>query len=165
MTGRTFTARYRKSVLFVSLPVLAAAAVVAVAVWLALHNFTAALAAAGLALLSATMLVSAQKRARPALLLSEYGVEIDGLTILPWKMVGQVRVHESQSEDSDAPPGLVLRFAQRQGWPKDVRATGPSPLWRPLEGGLFLRAALLEDAPDTIADAFNFFLRQRGAAG
>jgi hypothetical protein len=159
MNARFFTARYKDSVLFVSLPALIGAPVVAVAAFWAIKSLPGALAAAALSILLTTLATSAMKRARPALKLSEDGILIDGLTLLDWSALERVRILPPFRETQ--PPGLELRFTERPGWPKGFKAIGPSPLWRPLESGLFLRLGLLEDAPETVAEAFNYFIRRR----
>lgn len=161
MPTRSFTARYKQGVLFVSLPAIAASPLIGLAVFMLAPSPIAAAAASVLSIVLATMFLSARKRARPALTLSETGAEIDGLTVLDWTALERVRILPPYRENQA--PGLELRFTKRPGWPQGFRPVAPSPLWRPLESGLFLRLWLLEDTPETIADAFNYFIRQRDA--
>lgn len=163
MKRRTFTARYKPSVMFVSAPALVAAPLVAIAVYVALNSLPGALAAGSLSVILATVLSSAHRRARPALLLSQDGVSIEGLTPVAWSALDRVRL--LQPFLPSQAPALELRFTREDGWPTGVRAVSVSPLWRPLKDGLFLRVGLLEDAPEAIKDAFEHFLKQRGAAG
>jgi hypothetical protein len=113
-----------------------------------------ALTGAGLILFAAFLLVRrAWARAsveRPALTLSDSGVEIDGVPELLWSLVAQVEMR-------GVGPRAMLAIRLKRPLAR-ARLTA---LWRPEnERTLLLRLWLLEDNPHEIEAAFRYFIER-----
>ncbi len=149
--GPTFSSRYRRGVLFAPGPGCIAAPLLILPGLFFFRSLVLAAAFAAAAFAVATLLWTANRRMRPALVLDPEGMRLEGLPLTPWRLIETVR----RAADALGRPALEVRL--REG----PAATLRSPLWRPLgRHALVLNTVLLEDSAQAINEAFDYFLRQ-----
>ena len=157
VAGRAFTSRYRRGVLLAPNMGCLVAPILVVPGAALTKNI-----AIGVLVALATLLVSAwiftiRRRKRPAIVLSDRGLVLDGLAPIPWANVASAR----RDPDSRADPALLVRVRALQARPSGALA---SPLWRLVDvDTLRVRIGILEDPPHEVEEAVRLFLRRRGA--
>lgn len=148
-TGRVFVSRYRPSVMFAPRPGFLFLPLVFLPGMALFKNVVMAALVAALVFVVATWLRSNARRNTPALQLSFASARIEGLGDLVWGDIASLR----EATDERGKPALEITLRNAP-----TRVT-PSPLWRPAAPRtILLRTALLEDSPETIRDAFDFFM-------
>lgn len=149
--GRVFVSHYRPSVFFAPRPGLLFLPLVFIP---GLGLFKNALVAGLVALVAfavATYLRSNARRRTPALQLSFVSARIEGLGDIIWNDIASIR----RAEDERGKPAIEISLRKAP-----ARVT-PSPLWRPAAARtILLRTALLQDSPETIEEAFAFFMNK-----
>jgi hypothetical protein len=156
-SGRTFIALYRPGVLLAPAPGCLLAPIFVVPGFALTQSLALSVLIAAAAFLVTSWLWTIRRRRRPALILSDDGVEIDGLPRIPWGLVHAVKPGPNETEAE----GLVVRLKQQLFGPGGTanRANLLTPLWRPLEeNALLLRTPLLQDPSPDIERAFRYFL-------
>lgn len=152
-TGRVFSSRYNRVLLTPGYSIYLSALLVVPAAVI-FKNIAAGFAIAFATMVVSTWILTVRRRQRPALLLSDEGMQIENLPVIAWREIVSVR----RDPDTRTEPWLIVRL---RGEPK-VRGNmiTPAPLWSyPQDGTIRLRLSLLEDAPQDIEAAFKAFLK------
>jgi len=152
-TGRVFSSRYNRvlstpgySIYLSALLVIPAAVI--------FKNIAAGFAIAFATMVVSTWILTVRRRQRPALLLSDEGMQIENLPLIAWREIVSVR----RDPDTRTEPWLIVRL--RGETPVRGAIIRPTALWSyPQDGTILLRLSLLEDNPQDVEAAFRTFLR------